>query len=119
MKSSADRRKAPRIPLLIRVECRTPQTYVLGHCENLSETGMLIFSKETFAAGSDVTLRFSLPPKPTGPVIQTDGMVARAQDGNFMAIQFARLQARHRIAIIEYVERSSSDPSLSMSSGTR
>jgi hypothetical protein len=43
---SEERRRAPRIPVLVRVECRTPQNYTVGNCQNISETGMLVKTRE-------------------------------------------------------------------------
>jgi hypothetical protein len=103
--ASDDRRRAPRVPLLVRVECKTPRTYVLGYCGNISETGMLVKCRETFDVAQAVTVRFMLPPIATGTAVETGGIVVRAQAGEFMAVEFVRLRATLRSAISRYIEQ--------------
>ena len=100
-----ERRRAPRIPVLVRVECRTPQNYVLGNCENINETGMLVMARQTFEVSQAVTLRFALPPISTGKVIQTGGVIVRAEAGKYMAVEFAGLRPPFRDAIARYIEQ--------------
>ena len=103
--SNEDRRRTPRLPLLVRVECKTPQTYVLGRCENISETGILVKARETFDVSQAVIVRFMLPPVARGPAVQTGGVIVRAQAGEYMALEFVRLRATMRDAISRYIER--------------
>jgi hypothetical protein len=91
----------------VRVECKTPQTYVLGSCENISETGMLIKARQTFDVSQPVTLRFMLPPVGTGTAVQASGVIVRAETGEYMALEFVRLRESFRDAIARYVERQS------------
>jgi hypothetical protein len=100
-----DRTRALRTSLLVRAECKSSRISVVCHCENVSESGLLVLSKETFAEGTEVTLRFALPPKPIGPAVEVDGSVVRTDEGNFMAIKFAHLRPIHHAAIANYVER--------------
>ena len=100
-----DRRRAPRIPLLIRVECRTPSTYVLANCEKISETGILVKVRQTFEVAETVTLRFMLPPVATGAAVQTRGIIARAKPGEYMAMEFIGLRPPFSEAIAKYVAR--------------
>lgn len=102
---SADRRRAPRIPVLVRVECRTPKNYILGNCENLSETGMLIKARQIFDASENVNLRFALPPISTGKVIQAGGVIVRTEAGQYMAVEFRGLKLGLRDAIARFVEK--------------
>jgi hypothetical protein len=88
------------------VECRTPHTFVLAKCENISETGMLVKVRQTFEVSQPVTVRFMLPP---GAAIQSGGAIVQAQVGQYMALQFVRLQSTLRDAICQYVERGASE----------
>jgi c-di-GMP-binding flagellar brake protein YcgR len=103
---SEDRRRAPRIPVLVRVECETPQICIFGNCENISETGMLVKVRQTFDVSQAVTLRFALPQELGGKVIQTGGTVVRVQAGESMAVQFKDMRPPFREAIARYVRRS-------------
>lgn len=98
-------RRAARIPVLVRVECKTPQNYILGNCQNISETGMWIKTRQPFDVSQEVTLRFALPPVSTGKVIQAQGVIVRVQEGEYMAVKFTRLRRDFRTAIIRFVER--------------
>lgn len=100
-----ERRKSSRVSLLVRVECKTPRRYVLGHCENISEIGMLVNTAETFDVAEPVTLRFILPPISSGKAIQATATVLRTKPGESMAFQFVRLSDKLRQAIAEFVER--------------
>ena len=102
---ACERRKHPRARLLVRVECRSSQTYVLGTCEDISESGLSIKTQEAFDAGNSVTVRFVLPPVQTGSVIKADGVVLRVNPGRSMALEFVGLSPRDRQAIAEYVAR--------------
>jgi c-di-GMP-binding flagellar brake protein YcgR len=102
---SEERRRAPRIPVLVRVECRTPQNYIVGNCRNISETGMLIKSRQVFEVPQAVTLRFALPPISTGKVIQAGATVVRVAEEGYMAVKFTDLRPPLRDAIARFVER--------------
>ena len=106
---AVERRKHPRAPLLVRVECRSPAIYVLGTCENISENGLLVRTPQPFEPGHRVTVRFLLPPVQTGTAIQASGVVQRVNPGESMALEFVGLKARERRAIAQYVERTSRD----------
>ena len=107
-----ERRTSPRAPLLVRVECKTPQTYVLGNCESISATGMLIQCQQTFEVFHSVTLRFVLPPVRTGVAVQTGGLVVRAQKGEYMAVEFIGLRPPYRDAIAKHIEQRKDAPVL-------
>jgi c-di-GMP-binding flagellar brake protein YcgR len=105
---SEERRRAPRIPVLVRVECETPQNCIFGNCENISETGMLVKARQTFDVSQRVTLRFALPEELAGKVIQTGGTVVRVQAGESMAVEFRDMRPPFRDAIARFVEKSRS-----------
>ncbi len=96
--------RAERAQLLVRIECKTPRTFVVGRCENISVTGMLIKSQQTFEVPEAVTLRFDLPPPAmAGMVVQTNAVVVRAERGGFMAVAFVDLKPTHRQAIAKCI----------------
>jgi hypothetical protein len=78
----------------------------VANCENISETGMLVKAREPFEVSQAVTLRFLLPPLTSGWVIQTGGVVVRAEPGEYMAIEFTEMRSPFREAIARYVEQS-------------
>ena len=99
-----DRRKHPRATLLVRVECRSSQTYILGTCENISESGLQIKTQQAFELSQQVTVRFVLPPVQTGPAVQASGVVVRVEPGESMALEFTALKPRDRQAILSFVQ---------------
>jgi hypothetical protein len=64
--------------------------------------------ERTFAEGTELTLRFALPPRPNGPAVEVDGTVVRSSDEGVIAIKFTQLLAIHRAAIVNFVERGNS-----------
>ena len=57
-----DRRGASRAELQFEVEYEAFGVTVIGRCENISETGMLLKTSDAIAAGTTVLVRFILPP---------------------------------------------------------
>jgi hypothetical protein len=84
---------------------------VQGQGENISQSGMLITSRETFDVSQAVTLRFALPVAPGKNVaVSTSAVVARAEQGRFMGLQFIGLRGSFLQAIAEYIENSRTIP---------
>jgi hypothetical protein len=99
-------RRAERFPLLVRVECKTTRKFLVGRCDNISETGLLLKTSEPFSVSTPVTVRFPLLPINSGTIVQTEGVVARAEQGKYMGIRFTGMQTNYRSAIKTYIERS-------------
>ena len=104
-KMAQERRRAKRVELPVRIECKTTGRFVLGRCENVSETGILIKSLETFDARREVTVRFGLPPKGTGPAVSAAGTVVRVEPGKSMALKFANMSAGCRTYLAQYIQQ--------------
>ena len=102
-----ERRRSERVPLLVRVECKTRRKYILGRCENISETGMLVYASETYEVAETVTLRFLLPPIALGKAIETAATVVRSIPGELMALDFVRLPAASKEALNRYILKNS------------
>jgi len=100
-----ERRRARRIELPVRIECKTLGRFVLGRCENVSETGILINSQETFDSRKEVKVRFGLLPKATGPAVSATGTVVRVEAGRAIALKFANMAAGCRISLAQYIRR--------------
>ena len=103
-----DHRFNQRAALLVQVECETKEAYSLGRCQNISETGILVRTPETFELSTSVLVRFVLPP-PTAVTVETRGTVVRVQPGESMGIQFVELKDRYRAAIADFVEQASKE----------
>lgn len=100
-----ERRRARRVELPVRVECKTIGRFVLGRCENVSETGILINSRETFDSRREVSVRFGLPPKASGPAVSAAGSVVREEPGRAMALKFANMSAGCRVYLAQYIQQ--------------
>jgi predicted Zn-dependent protease len=86
---------------MVQVESLSPESYSLGRCQNISASGLLVLTPETFELHTEVTIRFSLPP---AIAIQSKGLVVRVEPGVLMGIQFVGLQEEQRQAIARFVE---------------
>jgi hypothetical protein len=71
----------------------------LGRTDNISLTGLLLRTRETFSPGTEVTVRFHLPPGPSGPLVESLAQVVRAKEGASMGMRFLELPDpdRHRL----------------------
>ena len=104
-----ERRKSRRIPVLVRVDCETPQNCFFGNCENISETGMLIACRQNVDVSQHVLLRFVLPGVLEGKMIRTQGVIVRVHAGEYMAVEFQDMLPMFREALQRYVERTVSE----------
>ena len=96
-----DARQHPRVPLLTQVESHSPALASLGRARNLSVGGILIETPETLPEGSDVIVRFFVPPGQQP--VEAVGRVVRAEPGRSMGIAFLGLPASYRQRILHYV----------------
>lgn len=94
-------RKHPRVPLLTQVQSQSGGLSTLGQTENISVSGVLVLSRETLEAGSEVAVRFNLP---GGRHVDARGAVRHSQPGRQMGIEFLQLQDADRKAIEEFVQ---------------
>jgi c-di-GMP-binding flagellar brake protein YcgR len=93
-------RKHPRVQLLTQVESQTSGATSIGRTENISQGGLLVYTRETFDASTSVIVRFNLSP---GRLIEAQGKVVHVQVGVQMGIQFSQVTDEDRKAITEFV----------------
>ncbi len=93
-------RKHPRVRLLTQVESQTSGASSLGRTENISQGGLLVYSRETFDASTKVIVRFNLSP---GHLIEAPGVVMHSLPQVSMGIKFLQLKDDDRKAIEEFV----------------
>ncbi len=93
-------RKHPRAQLLTQVESQTSGATSIGRTENISQGGLLVYTRETFDASTNVIVRFNLSP---GRLIEAQGKVVHAQVGVQMGIQFSQVTDEDRKAIPAFV----------------
>jgi len=56
-----DRRKHPRIELVLKVEYATPSDFIADYIQDMSDGGVFIATKKTFAVGERLTFDISFP----------------------------------------------------------
>lgn len=95
-------RKHPRVNLVTQVESRAEGRISLGRVENISVGGMLVLTRETFEAGSEVVVRFNLP---DGGHVEAAARVMHTKPGAQMGIQFLNLTEEDRRAIAGFVHQ--------------
>ena len=105
--SNEERRGNPRAALIVQVECKRGSEYILGRSHDVSEGGLSVLTPETFEPGTEVVVRFNLPPYPPGIPLESRGMIVRVRPGEQMGIQFLQLGDRQREAIARYVRQAS------------
>ncbi len=103
--SKEERRESQRAILIVQVGCKTSGDWGLGHTQDISDSGLLLVTPETFEPRTEITVRFNLPPDPPSFFVETPGAVARVQSGQSMGIQFLQVTERQRDAIAKYVRR--------------
>ena len=100
-----ERRKNQRAILIVQVECKGTQDYVLGQSQDISEGGLLVVTPQPLNSQTEVTVRLNLPPDPPGDFIESQGIVAHVRPGESMGIQFLQLTDRQREAIVKFVRQ--------------
>jgi hypothetical protein len=98
-----DRRQHPRVTLLTQVEAIGSHDVVVGESHDVGEGGLSVTVPKTFECGSDVVVRFYLPPFPPGFFAEIDGAVVWAIASHSMGIQFKQLSDGTRDAILKFV----------------
>lgn len=104
---AGERRRFRRVPLVTQIELLGPGTGSVGRMEDISVGGLLMATRDTFEPQTEIAFRFNLPPIPPGQPIEGHGVVAHAQSGKWMGIQFQLLSEEHWKAIAEFVRKQS------------
>ncbi len=94
-------RRHPRARLVTQVEATT-----LGRTENISVGGVLVLTRETFQPGTEVTVRFTLPPD---QFISATGVIVHTTPAVSMGIHFTGLKDGDRKAIESYVKQTAEE----------
>lgn len=94
-------RKHPRVTLVTQAESHALHRISLGRCDNISVGGMLILTRDTFEAGSEVVVRFNLP---GGAHVEATARVMHTKPGVQMGVQFVDLKEENRRAIAGFVQ---------------
>ncbi|HWP84178.1 MAG TPA: PilZ domain-containing protein [Terriglobia bacterium] len=101
--STADRRQHRRVALLTQVEARGSEDFVVGESHDISEGGLSVGAARTFVCGTEVVVRFYLPPFPPGYFAEIEGMIVWTVTAHSMGIRFLKLSEPTRQAIVRYV----------------
>jgi hypothetical protein len=107
--AGADKRRAKRVPILTQVEAQGDRRAVLGQGKNISLTGMLVETPETFPIATAVVVRFFLPPERYR--IEAAGKVVWEDEKRSMGIVFTGLMDEHRDRIAAYTRSTPEEPS--------
>lgn len=108
--SGRDKRAAKRVPILTQVEAQGDRRSMLGQGKNISVTGMLVETPETFPIHTSVVVRFFLPPDRYR--IEAAGRVVWEDEGRSIGIAFTGLMDAHRDRIAAYTETTAEEPSV-------
>ena len=104
------KRRNPRIStdLIAQVEILPEKRTLLGWLANLNREGVLFKTADKADLGTQVIVRFNLPPIIPGTPVQAEGVVIHSKEGAYMGIQFSPLQEADANAIAKYIEDKSS-----------
>jgi len=97
-----EKRKHPRKPCLISVECGLKDSVFTNHIHNISDEGVYIETEASFSIGQEITLRI-LAPYTLKNVKHLIGKVVRIEVGG-IAVKFIRGDAEQKDMIKEFVE---------------
>ncbi len=104
------KRQAPRVPILLQVRYRTIKEQYSGFAEDMSIGGVFIATPRPLAAGTLLTLEFSLPdcPEPLkvkGIVAWARAAPSRLDQRRGMGIKFEDLSQRDKKRISSWIEK--------------
>lgn len=101
-----ERRSEYRFPLILEVQYRTVQDFVVDYSENISNNGIFLATDKPLLVNTIVDLDLNLP---NGPLVHVEGKVVRViapgQDGvqPGMAIQFFKFHKDAKTALRAYL----------------
>lgn len=103
----ADRRRHPRYPVSISVDCEIGDHFLFASIANISRMGIFIRTDEPMPIGTELTIRFGAD----GQALQLDGQVVwinpLREDGDDinpgMGVKFADLTPEQRERLVEIV----------------
>jgi hypothetical protein len=99
-----DRRKNQRVALLTQVECVGNGEYIVGFTRDISKSGLSVEAKASFNVGTEVVVRFILPPYPPGTLMEIQGVVLWVRPAESMGIGFQSLEYGQHDAIAKYIQ---------------
>jgi hypothetical protein len=94
-------RRSERKPLLAEVEYESAGARAKAHIKNIGTLGVFIETELPLSVGVHLRLKFTLP---TGPVIETQGVVAHRQTSAGMGIAFISIGAEEVKHIKEFLD---------------
>ena len=94
-------RRSERKSLLAEVEFETAGVRLKAYIKNIGTLGVFIETDSPISVGVHLRLRFILP---TGPVIETQGVVAHRQTGSGMGVAFISIGAQEVKHIKEFID---------------
>lgn len=101
----ADPRRSRRRAAGWLAQLETHSGMTIGRTDNLSTSGLLLRTPETFPPGTEAIVRFHLPPQAAGPLIESLVEVVRSEPGSSMGMRFLDLCASDRARLAEYVRQ--------------
>ena len=108
-----DRRREPRVPTRIQVDCTAASTFLFAYITDISSLGIFITTPESQDPGTRITLRFNPPDEVRGSVsnpdapFELDGVVRwRSSAGAHepgMGIEFIAIAEETRNRLLELI----------------
>ena len=107
---SADNRRHPRLPLVVRAEVRVEGTEHTGYLTNLSLGGAFLAAKKPLPGGTKLQLHVFLPWKlgefeAEASVVWSSGTAGSETDPPGVGLKFTRLDSHAETGLRRYVER--------------
>ena len=90
MTSSQERRRFPRVPIIIEIYYQTESPVIRSRLADMSEGGLFVDTVNPLPPGTEVKFRFQLPGKGAQPPIVGLAKVAWNQATVGMGIEFIR-----------------------------
>jgi Tfp pilus assembly protein PilZ len=97
-----EKRRTPRKPCLISVECGIKDRVFTNHIRNISDDGVFIETETTFEVGQEISLRILAPHK-LNRIKNIGGKVVRV-DSSGIAVEFIKDDPVQEALIRAFVE---------------
>ena len=105
MSTTEERKRAPRLTADLTVVLSKGEAHYVVEVENVSDTGLLLRSKELFPVGTQLHLVFGQPPDL--PALSVHGIVRWSEGGKGVGVEFTSISADDHQALLRFLNAQS------------
>ena len=102
MPTIEQRKRAPRLIVIVTVDLSDSVTHYVVDTENLSSTGLCLCPRKLFTVGTRLHMLFGQPPEL--PRISAEGIVRWREEEKGVGVKFTSISADDQQAIARFVD---------------